>query len=271
MIPARRLLAAIVAMLSIATVAHARGPNFPKLSGRVVDDAGVLSPQTIDELSQMSADQERASGQQIVVVTLKSLQGYSIEDFGYQLGRYWGIGQKGSNNGAILIVAPHEHKVRIEVGYGLEGTLTDAQSRIIIESMILPAFRRGDFDAGVLAGMQAIVQALGGNPIIPRPPAYPVVGANSIGTAPAEHQQAYASWRDVAIFLIWPLIFLGVLLMFMVSSLFNAANLPPDYYLRRSSGGSSGGGSWGGSGGDGGGGFSGGGGSFGGGGASGSW
>ena len=88
MIPARLVFVAIVAMLAIATVAHARGPNFPKLSGRVVDDARVLSPQTIDQLTQMSADQEHATGQQIVVVTLKSLQGYSIEDFGYRLGRY---------------------------------------------------------------------------------------------------------------------------------------------------------------------------------------
>ena len=78
----------------------------------------------------MLADHERATGEQVVVVTLDSLQGYSIEDFGYQLGRHWGIGQKGKNNGALLIVAPKEHKVRIEVGYGLEGQLTDANSRI---------------------------------------------------------------------------------------------------------------------------------------------
>ena len=75
----------------------------------------------------MLAAHEHATGQQVVVVTLQSLQGYTIEDYGYQLGRYWGIGQKGKNTGAMLIVAPKEHKVRIEVGYGLEGTLTDAQ------------------------------------------------------------------------------------------------------------------------------------------------
>jgi uncharacterized protein len=270
MMRARAVFAALVAMLSIATVAQARGPNFPKLTGRVVDEAGVLSPQTVDQITQMSADQEHATREQIVVVTVKSLQGYPIEDFGYQLGRYWGIGQKGSNNGAILIVAPHEHKVRIEVGYGLEGTLTDAQSRVIIESLILPAFRRGDFDAGILAGMQAIVQVLGGNPMSVQPPAYPMPGGNSIGAAPGQHQQVYYSWRDVAMVLMWPLMFFGILLMFMISALRNAGNLPPGYYMRRYSGRSSDGGSWGGGGG-GGGGFSGGGGSFGGGGASGSW
>ena len=100
----------------------------------------------------MLAAHERATGQQVVVVTLDSLQGYSIEDYGYQLGRHWGIGQKGKNNGALLIVAPKEHKVRIEVGYGLEGTLTDATSRTIIQNYILPSFKRGDYNAGVVGG-----------------------------------------------------------------------------------------------------------------------
>ena len=110
----------------------------------------------------MLAAHERATGEQVVVVTLDSLQGFSIEDYGYQLGRYWGIGQKGKNTGAMLIVVPKEHKVRIEVGYGLEGTLTDATSRTIIESKILPSFKRGDFNAGVLAGTASILNAFGG-------------------------------------------------------------------------------------------------------------
>ena len=100
-----------------------------------------------------------------MVVTLDSLQGFSIEDYGYQLGRYWGIGQKGKNTGAMLIVAPKEHKVRIEVGYGLEGTLTDAISRTIIENDILPNFKRGDFNAGVMAGTTSILKVLGGDQV----------------------------------------------------------------------------------------------------------
>ena len=112
----------------------------------------------------MLAEHERATGEQVVVVTLDSLQGYSIEDYGYQLGRHWGIGQKGTNTGALLIVAPRERKVRIEVGYGLEGELTDAISRTIIDNYILPSFKRGDYNAGVLAGTRSILQVLGGNP-----------------------------------------------------------------------------------------------------------
>jgi uncharacterized protein len=113
----------------------------------------------------MLADHERATGQLVVVVILPSLQGYTIEDFGYQLGRHWGIGQKGKNNGALLIVAPNEHKVRIEVGYGLEGTLTDATCSAIIQNHITPSFKRGDFNAGVLAGTTSILRVLGGSPL----------------------------------------------------------------------------------------------------------
>jgi uncharacterized protein len=86
----------------------------------------------------------------VVVVTLKSLGGFAIEDYGYRLGRHWEIGQKGKKTGAMLIVVPSEHKVRIEVGYGLEGKLTDAITRTTIEDDILPNFRRGDFNAGVV-------------------------------------------------------------------------------------------------------------------------
>ncbi len=117
----------LILALILASPALASEPKFPPLTGRVVDDAGVLNSYTLGELTLMLADHERATGEQVVVVTLDSLQGYSIEDFGYRLGRHWGIGQKGKNTGALLIVAPKEHKVRIEVGYGLEGQLTDAQ------------------------------------------------------------------------------------------------------------------------------------------------
>jgi uncharacterized protein len=156
---------ALLLLLILASPALAAAPKFPPLTGRVVDDAGVLSASTQTQLTDMLAAHERATGQQVVVVTLDSLQGYTIEDYGYQLGRNWGIGQKGKNTGAILIVAPKDHKVRIEVGYGLEGQLTDAVSATIIQSIILPSFKRGDFDAGVLAGTKSILSVLGGNPL----------------------------------------------------------------------------------------------------------
>ena len=154
----------LAVVLPLAIPALAAGPDFPHLTGRVVDQAGILSASTSEGLTEMLAQFEQATGKQVVVVTLSSLQGYQIEDFCYQLGRNWGIGQKGKNTGALLIVAPNERKVRIEVGYGLEGTLTDAASRIIIEREILPNFRHGDFNGGVVAGTAAIVALLGGNP-----------------------------------------------------------------------------------------------------------
>jgi len=152
----------IFLLLILASPALASEPKFPTLTGQVVDDAGILNLTTRNELTDMLAAQERATGEQVVVVTLNSLQGLSIEDYGYQLGRFWGIGQKGKNNGVLLIVAPNERKVRIEVGYGLEGTLTDATSRTIIENDILPGFKRGDYNAGVVAGTTSILRVLGG-------------------------------------------------------------------------------------------------------------
>ena len=106
---------------------------------------------------------EAKTTDQLVVVTLKSLQGTSIEDFGYQLGRHWQIGQKDKNNGVLLIVAPNERKVRIEVGYGLEGTLTDAVSRLIIENAIIPRFRANDFAGGITRGVDDIISVLTGD------------------------------------------------------------------------------------------------------------
>ena len=150
----------IVLLLLSLTVQAA--PQFPPLSGRVVDEAGLLSAQTESTLSGRLAGFEQESGTQVVVVTLKSLQGYSIEEYGYQLGRHWGIGQKGENNGVLLIVAPNERKVRIEVGYGLEGVLTDAISHSIIQNAILPNFKANNYERGIVQGADAILLALGG-------------------------------------------------------------------------------------------------------------
>jgi uncharacterized protein len=242
-----------ILLLLCASPAFASEPKFPALTGRVVDEAGVLDSRTVGELTLMLADHERDTGQQVVVVTLKSLQGYTIEDFGYQLGRHWGIGQKGVNNGVLLIVAPKEHKVRIEVGYGLEGTLTDAISSTIIQNYILPSFRRGDYSAGIVAGTTSILSVLGGNPLSPPPSPKPL----TFWQGP---------WEIVVI---WGLLFFGAWGYFL-ALWFRHRNDPHNwttYDNDRWSSGSYGGGSSGG----GGGGFSGGGGSFGGGGASGSW
>src|SRR6266851_2668225 len=147
-----------------ARSARASEPTYPALTGRVVDEAGILTDSTRAALIDMLAQHERATGNQVVVVTLKDLQGYTIEDFGYQLGRKWGIGQKEKNNGALLIVAPNEHKVRIEVGYGLEGVLTDALTSVMLQQAVLPKFRAGDVEGGVVAGTDAIIAQLGLDP-----------------------------------------------------------------------------------------------------------
>src|SRR5262247_2467574 len=134
--------------------------TFPALTGRVVDEAGILDPATKTALERKLADFETKTTGQLVVVTVKSLQGTSIEDYGYQLGRHWQIGQKEKNTGALLIVAPNERKVRIEVGYGFEGTLTDAVSKLIIENSIIPRLRANDFAGGIGRGVDDIIQAV---------------------------------------------------------------------------------------------------------------
>jgi len=158
--PARLALFAFVAFL---LVLPALALDFPALSGRVVDDAGILDEGTRAALTQKLAEFEAKTTDQFVVVTLKSLQGTSIEDFGVELGRHWQIGQRDKNNGVLLIVAPNERRVRIEVGYGLEGALTDAVSRLIIENGITPRFRAGDFAGGITRGVDDIISVLSGD------------------------------------------------------------------------------------------------------------
>lgn len=133
---------------------------FPALTGRVVDQADLLDAATEQALTQKLAALEASSSDQLVVVTVPNLQDREIEEYGYQLGRAWGIGQKEGDNGALLIVAPNERRVRIEVGYGLEPILTDAFSSMVIRNDILPAFRDGDYQAGIVRGVDALITQL---------------------------------------------------------------------------------------------------------------
>lgn len=149
-----RLVAVLLLLLAAALPASAQ--TFPALSGRVVDSADILPPDTEARITGRSEAVEKATGTQIVVATVPDLQGYPIEDYGYRLGRQWGIGQKDKDNGVILLVAPNDRRVRIEVGYGLEPVLTDALSSVIIQQRILPRFRAGDMPGGVLVGFDAI-------------------------------------------------------------------------------------------------------------------
>jgi len=257
----------VVAALFLALPASAQGDlTFPALTGRIVDEARLLSPETEQALNAKLAALETRTSDQLVVVTLNSLQDREIEDYGYQLGRAWGIGQKENDNGVLLIIAPNERKVRIEVGYGLEPILTDAFSSQVIQNEILPSFRESYFERGITQGVDALIAQMELDPAEaqaraaaiekerPKPPIGPIVVVALIflfmfiGTISSATRRGKRYRRDgVTPILIWA-----------------AAEA-----LRSRSGGGGGGGGWGG--GFGGGGFGGGGGGFGGGGASGGW
>ena len=137
--------------------------EFPALSGRVVDDAGVLDASTRESLRAKLAALEARTGIQVVVATVKSLNGNAVEDYANRLFRRWQLGQKGKNNGVLLLHAPAERKIRIEVGYGLEGTLTDAATKYIITNSIAPRFKANDFSGGMTRGVDDILKALSGD------------------------------------------------------------------------------------------------------------
>lgn len=136
---------------------------FPALSGRVVDQAGILSADVERKLTAQLEQLEKATTDQLVVATLTSLQDQSVEEFANLLFREWRLGQKNKDNGVLLLVAPNERKVRIEVGYGLEGTLTDALSSTVIQQQMLPLFRQNNFSLGIQNGVDVLVAILSGD------------------------------------------------------------------------------------------------------------
>jgi uncharacterized protein len=274
-----------ILFLLFLAASPAAAQDFPKLSGRVVDAADLLPPADEAALTQKLEALEKASSRQLVVATVPDLQGYEIEDYGYRLGRAWGIGQTEANNGTILLVAPKDRKVRIEVGYGLEPILTDALSSLIVQNDILPRFRDNDYAGGINAGADAIIGQLQAPP--------EVAEQRALDAAAKQPKASSRSGDGVSVF---PLIFWGMVFIFVLLSMFRGRRGAKGFGTRRfggsslpivlwsianemergSRGGRSGGGfggfgGFGGGGGGGFGGFSGGGGGFGGGGASGGW
>jgi uncharacterized protein len=154
-------LAAAALVLGFASLAVAL--DFPALGGRVVDQAGVMSAAGKSDVEAKSKALQEKSGIQLAVATVPSLQGSDIESYANQLFRFWKLGDAQKNNGVLLLVAPVEHKVRIEVGYGLEGTLTDALSSVIIASAIVPRFKANDFSGGIERGVDGIISVLSGD------------------------------------------------------------------------------------------------------------
>jgi uncharacterized protein len=303
------MIARILFLFAFLFAAPALAVDFPPLTGRVVDQANLLSPDQVAQLTQRLDALQRASSRQLVVATVSSLQDLPIEDYGYQLGRAWGIGQRGANNGIILLVAPAEHKVRIEVGYGLEGIVTDALSSQIINQQIIPHFHANppDYAGGIMAGTDALIRQLQAPPEAAEQAAVAAQQAANQAAASGRHRHRSSA---IGPLIVWGIIFLSIVLPALGAGLrgrrfrggrrggvsmwgpgygygpggnlgwmltgMALSNLNRrrggDSFGGGSSGGGSfgGGGDWGGGGG-GGGGFSGGGGSFGGGGASGGW
>ena len=263
---AASLIALVAAALVLAFAAAAFAFDFPALTGRVVDQAGVMTPQARSDVEAKSKSLEDKSGIQLVVATVKSLQGSDIETYANQLFRFWKLGEAKKNNGVLLLVAPAEHKVRIEVGYGLEGTLTDALSSVIISSAIIPHFKANDFSGGIERGVDGIISVLGGD------------------TADWQPKPAVRHEDPAAVFNgLFPFLFFVAIVLIFRFLFGGGSNGAGGRYVRRggrtvfipygggSDAGWGGGFSGGGGGGFDGGGFSGGGGSSGGGGASGGW
>ena len=248
----RRVVLATLLLVLLAAPGAAALPVLPPPDRRVNDFAGALTPADRDRLEQQLAARETTSRNQVVVGMFRSLEGESLEGYSIRLAQAWRIGQKGLDNGVIFLVFLVDRKMRIEVGYGLEGSLTDAVCSSILRDVVAPRFREGRTADGIAAGLDAIDRAIAGTYVLP-PSAGP--DGRSGGRGVRDPGAMLVVLVPIAIFL-WLAIFVH------------------DRARRRGwTGGSSGwGGSGGGSGGgSSGGGFSGGGGSFGGGGSSGSW
>jgi uncharacterized protein len=243
----------------LLTVSMAGAAAVPALRGRVNDYAQILSPDQSTSLEAQLARLEQDTGHQVVLLTLPTLGGEAIESFGIRVAENWKIGKKGFDNGAILIVAVNDRKLRLEVGYGLEGVLPDVTANRIIRDYIVPLFRSGDYGAGIVSGITAVEKVIRKEPL------------------PESARKQAPSGGSGLNFIVMLLITFAILGLFAFSSGANRRSngMWATGSRRRGStfwggpggfgGGSSGGGGFGG------GGFSGGGGSFGGGGSSGSW
>lgn len=238
----------IIIAIILQTAVYAEN-NFPALTDRVVDEAGVLDSRGYQQLRRMLQEYEDKTGTQIVVAVLKNLRGNEISDYAVELARKWQIGQKDKNTGLLILVAFEERKVRIEVGYGLEGLMTDARSKYIIENIIKPEFKAGKYQQGLLRGVLTVIEILSGGEQTGE------IDKTASESVSHKKKNKSSMWIN--------LLFWFIIILFMVSRSFSGRS-------GYRGGGFYGGGGFGGFSG-GGGGFSGGGGSFGGGGASGDW
>lgn len=153
---------AFACVLASALTSLSFALDVPSLTGRVVDLAHVLPPNTVESLTARLKAHEETTSNQVTVLVLPSLEGEPLESYSHRVATTWKLGQKGTDNGVLLLVAMKERKIRIEVGYGVEGALTDARSAQIIRGEIVPRFRAGDAPGGVSAGVDAILKTIEG-------------------------------------------------------------------------------------------------------------
>jgi uncharacterized protein len=252
-----RILALFLMMVSFATA-----QSFPSLTGRVVDSASMLSVSAKANIESQLKAYEAKSSDQVVIATVKSLEGYEISDYANRLFRAWKIGQAKQNNGVLLLIAKDDRKVRIEVGYGLEGTLTDTLSGLIIRENIVPKFKAGDVDGGMSQAVASIIKVLAGD-------------ASEMQARAAAHAKTVQQNSNQGDSLIPFVIIIVIFLIFFLNARQNQQSRMGNSNMRNRNPGwiivPSGSSSWGGGGGSDSGGFSGGGGDSGGGGASGGW
>jgi uncharacterized protein len=256
-----RLAAVVLAAVLLVLPGLAQARTVPPLTGRVQDEAALLSPDARQRIDGMLFAYQQQTGHQLALLTVPSLEGDSLEEFSIRVVEAWQLGDKQRDDGVLLLVSVAERKLRIEVGYGLEGELPDATSSRIIRDVITPAFRRGEPDVGIVAGLQAIMAATGGKDV-PIPAELPRQRARA-----RRGEEAPGGFVLVVLVGLAVMMFLGRGGRGGRSAVWAAA----PFLLGGRRGGFGGGGFGGGGGSRGGGGFGGGGGGFGGGGASGGW
>lgn len=249
----KRHVALLIGLVLLAVTAGSlRALNVPQLQGRVNDYAGILNNGEKSQLESYLASVEDKTTAQLVLLTIKSLEGESLEDFSMRVAEAWKIGQKGKDNGVIMLVAVQEHAIRIEVGYGLEAVLPDGKCGTIIRQVIVPEFRGGNYYAGINSAFQTMAQVIGGD------------SSQIQELEKQDKSSAHSGGGFSCAFLFFILIMIIVLKALSPCRAFRSFTSGSGGWTSHSGGGFF-------SGGGGGGGFSGGGGGFGGGGASGGW
>ena len=203
--------AAIVALLVCWAFAASADVAVPPLSGRVVDQTGTLSSGDIASLTQTLRNLEQRKGSQIAVLIVPTTQPETIEQYSIRVAEAWKIGRKKIDDGALLVIAKDDHKLRIEVGYGLEGALNDVTAKRIIDEVITPKFRSGDFAGGISAGVDRIIAVIDGESL-PAP-------------ARAPSQQVNFAWVNNINpgFALFGIVFMGGILRALMGRLIGAA------------------------------------------------